>query len=446
MKIHRPPFVILSILLGLVAASSRASQNPRSLSTQDYLIMRLQGQPMILLDVRPDTGEFESGHIPGALHLSLNDLDRTTFNLPPNLFIVVTCGGTNPSGCPDPSPAAKNLVKRGFTNVAVLGLNDKASLWTATPLEKGPGFSIPNIVVASSGTAQGLSGATLTVITPPAIPFPDDMASFKRYMTQILPQLEIRTVSSNSSTGKKLIQETNLHTLPAALFDSSFRKTAFYSQWLQSGWINEAPNGLGFLATAAVLAPQIYPDRDKKQNQLDLFIMSQCPFGIQAATGVLQAIQNKKVPANLRFNVHYLVSRTSNPPSDLKGNPSDFFLSLHGISELEEDVRELIILKYFPDKFPAYFLERSKQPGSSLWENAASIAGIDPSFVTAKYKEEGLELIQKEFALSSELGVNSSPTFLWENTIRINSVAHLKAFPPLKKLNIQLSGSCNHPK
>jgi hypothetical protein len=295
------------------------------------------------------------------------------------------------------------------------------------------------------------SAIELTLVNPPTTPFPDDTASFTGYMTQILPHLKVKTVSSDSSAGRRLIKERELHGLPAALFDSAFHNTAFFAQWINAGWIKEIPDGQGYLVMPSALAPQIYFEREKKTNELDIFIMSQCPFGIQALTQILEARQDKKVSEDVRLNVHYLVTRTGEsglpkPPEELKGNPSDYFQSLHGVSELEEDVRELVILKYFPEKFPAYFLERSKQPASSLWENAAAVAQLDPAFISAKYNEEGASLIQKDFALSEELGLNSSPTFLWDNTIRINNVAHLKTFPPLKDLDIQLSGSCNHPK
>jgi rhodanese-related sulfurtransferase len=453
--------LLLSFFLGLALIPSDAAADVAVLAPQDYITARLKGEPILLLDVRPVREEFEEGHIPGALHVSINDLDRTTLNLLPNQKIVVTCGCCKWAVCPNARPAVEKLIQRGFTNVSALRLEDGIASWAATPLEKGAGLSIPNVVVPTAAAqARGRSNFTLTLINPTTTPFPEDVTNFTRYMTQALPQLRIKTVSSRSAEGRRLIQEMNIQALPVALLDASFRNAALFSQWSNAVWVKEVPGARGFLVTSAALPPQIYMNRPKKANELDLFIMSQCPFGIGALNQTLQAIQDKKVASDVKLSVHYLVNRVpgtngsnprngetrAGPPAELKGDPTAHFQSLHGVSELEENVRELVILKYFPDQFPAYFLERSKQPTSSLWENPAVAAGLDPAFIAKKYVEEGAALLQKEYELSDEMGISSSPTFLWENTIRINNVAHLKTFPPLKNLDIKLSGSCNHPK
>jgi rhodanese-related sulfurtransferase len=438
--------LFLPAFIGLVLTPCQAASNIPVISPQYYYTARLMGEALLLLDVCPSLDEFTRGHIPGALHVSTNDLDRTVFTLPPNQKIIVTCGVGNWKVCPDAMSAAQKLAQRGFTNVSVLRLEDGVISWTLTPLEQGPGLSVPNVFTPS---AQNPSNFVLTLINPESMPFPEDVANFTHQMTETLPQLKIVTITSSSAEGKHLIEEMGLRTLPVAFFDPSFQNAAVFSQWLNSGWVKQTPGGQEFTVTPKLLQPQIYVNRPREANELSLFIMSQCPFGIEALSQTLQAIRDGKVPKDVKLTVHYLVTRLPeaifpNPPADLKGDPASFFKSLHGTSELEEDVRELVILKYFPERFSAYFLERAKQPAGSPWENAATVAGLDPTFISQKYSEEGATLLQKEYDLSDEMGISTSPTFLWENTIRVNKVAHLKDFPPLKNLDIKLSGSCTH--
>jgi hydroxyacylglutathione hydrolase len=65
-----------------------------------------------IIDVR-GTSEWRSGHIPGAAHLYLGDLERLTADVPHDTPIAVHCQGGTRSAI-----AASLLQSRGFTNVA----------------------------------------------------------------------------------------------------------------------------------------------------------------------------------------------------------------------------------------------------------------------------------------------------------------------------------------
>jgi len=56
------------------------------------LLGRLQDSSVILLDVRPDD-EFALGHLPGALNMPLNELERRLSELPKDQEIIAYCRG-----------------------------------------------------------------------------------------------------------------------------------------------------------------------------------------------------------------------------------------------------------------------------------------------------------------------------------------------------------------
>jgi rhodanese-related sulfurtransferase/DNA-binding HxlR family transcriptional regulator len=60
--------------------------------SRDELRKRLRRNDVVLVDVRP-AGEFQAGHIEGALSIPLDELDERLAELPPNTEIVAYCRG-----------------------------------------------------------------------------------------------------------------------------------------------------------------------------------------------------------------------------------------------------------------------------------------------------------------------------------------------------------------
>jgi len=60
--------------------------------SRDELAARIAEGSVTILDVRP-ADEFELGHIPGAMHVALHELDRITANLQPGAEIIAYCRG-----------------------------------------------------------------------------------------------------------------------------------------------------------------------------------------------------------------------------------------------------------------------------------------------------------------------------------------------------------------
>ncbi len=149
----------------------------------------------------------------------------------------------------------------------------------------------------------------------------------------------------------------------------------------------------------------VYTNKTAKPNVLEIFVMSQCPYGVMAEGLVINAIKDGKLPADKTVKLRYIVNYD-------KANNT--FQSLHGSGEWEEDVRQLLIAKYYPAKLWKYLEIRNKDYRSSRWDKAMEEAGINVSKITKKFDTEGVELLKAEAAYGDEYKVNASPTFLWE--------------------------------
>jgi hypothetical protein len=167
--------------------------------------------------------------------------------------------------------------------------------------------------------------------------------------------------------------------------------------------------------------------RAEKKNTLEVFVMSQCPFGVLAENSLLEAVKGKVLPDGLALEIHYI----GDAKADGKGGWD--FSSLHGPAEAEEDARQLFVARNFPDKFNAYLAERNKDVTSPDWQKAAKAAGLDADKVAAG-KEEGQKLLALDFAASGALGMTTSPSFVVNGQKFMVGLAELTKIPGFEKI------------
>ncbi len=181
--------------------------------------------------------------------------------------------------------------------------------------------------------------------------------------------------------------------------------------------------------------------RKETPNTLDVFVMSQCPYGVQALNAMKEVLDNFK-DSNMTFNVNYIAS----------GTAQGGFQSLHGPAEVEEDLRELCAMKKYPKnaQFMNYVLCRNKDIRSGSWE-ACATNGIDPKVIKAcAESDEGKKLLEASLNVSNSLGIGASPTWLANGrykfsgidaeTIKKNLCAHN---PTMKGCDKTLSSNTN---
>jgi hypothetical protein len=251
--------------------------------------------------------------------------------------------------------------------------------------------------------------------------------------------LTVRNVDYGTDEGKQLFAklrgaDPSFRFLPAILFEKSIEQDAEGYQALARFLhpVAEFSNlaiGAKFDPTAEICDNKIDDDgngkidcqdpsckdsmicRPERVKTLDLFVMSQCPYGAKAVSAMKEVLAN--FPADLTLDVHFI------------GNEQGTELaSMHGNAEVEEDVRQACVVKYYGRKhqFMDYLACRAADFKNPVWETCTGKNGIDPLVIKRCYDGEGKALLKESFHLANVLGVDSSPTFLANNRYLFNGI------------------------
>lgn len=151
-----------------------------------------------------------------------------------------------------------------------------------------------------------------------------------------------------------------------------------------------------------------------KQNErttMELYAMSLCPFANEVKKQLIPIV--KRYKSQIDFKMFYVAE-------DFGGSTYDptRFDSLHGIPEIWENVRQLIIAKYYPDVFLDYLLCYSKDYRSyESWKACANRLGIDTAKVEQLTRsEEGFSLLSDNIKARG-LSIQDSPTLIVNGTV-----------------------------
>ncbi len=226
----------------------------------------------------------------------------------------------------------------------------------------------------------------------------------------------VKTVSYKDASADPKLANLDYSFLPLYLIKKTDAVRSKLEKHLQYGYAQENDD---FIILPHQTRTGVYNGKEAKPGVMEIFVMSQCPYGVMAENLVLEA-QKAGVPAAKNVQIRYIVDY-----SDDKG-----FNSLHGSGEWEENVRQLLIAKYYPAKLWKYLEIRNKDYRSSRWDKAMEDAGINSKKIMKKFDTEGLELLKEEAKYAKEYGVNASPTFLWEGQVQLDfgSASEIEGF------------------
>ena len=148
--------------------------------------------------------------------------------------------------------------------------------------------------------------------------------------------------------------------------------------------------------------------------KVDFYVMSFCPYGNQAEEALQPVFEVMK--KDVAFNPRYVIY--SNYP---QGGSSSYCLdkdynycSMHGIQELNQDIRELCVNKYYgTDAFFKFAVAVNNKCSSgnadSCWQDVAKSLRLDVTKISQCQANEGLSLVAKEKTDGEVLGVRGSP-------------------------------------
>lgn len=144
---------------------------------------------------------------------------------------------------------------------------------------------------------------------------------------------------------------------------------------------------------------------------VELFVMSFCPYGNQAEDTMLPVYDLLKDKVD--WSIHYIVSADNGTVS-----------SLHGQPEVDQNEREACVLQDSGlDKWWQFATYVNANCGSdgSCWQAAAQNAGLSVSDIENCVSAQGYSLMAQEATVAGEAGVSGSPT-LMINGVQSSSV------------------------
>lgn len=149
---------------------------------------------------------------------------------------------------------------------------------------------------------------------------------------------------------------------------------------------------------------------DQVANPLsvELYVMSQCPYGVQAEGPIFSAIKSIG-EENFDFTLEYIASDTGN------GN----FNSLHGQNEVDGDIAQLCARSLDETKFLDYVSCMNKDSSSipSNRDSCATQVGLDVDALKTCYEgQAGKDLLSASALASQAKGASASPTIYIDNS------------------------------
>lgn len=264
---------------------------------------------------------------------------------------------------------------------------------------------------------------------------------------------EIKELDYSSEEGKALYADAELQTVPAYLFGKDVETAYFFNDikgYLQPrGDYYELATGStfnptkeicdnekddtenGFIDCADSDCSNELICREEQKAKLDLFVMSQCPYGTKALDAMVPVLEAFK--GELDFNVNFIANEIE---------PGKFN-ALHGQPEVDENIRELCAIKHYPQdyKYMDYIACRNPNITSTEWEGCATEAGMDVATIkTCSEGQEGIDLHSENIKLGNSLKIGASPTWMTNNKYKFSGIDAATVQREICKYNSGLKG------
>jgi hypothetical protein len=163
------------------------------------------------------------------------------------------------------------------------------------------------------------------------------------------------------------------------------------------------------------------PCRPEQLATLDLFVMSECPFGEQALGAMYELSHHFGGAMTLR--VHWL--STAAAVSELDPDALESFCvtrddralcAMHGRSEAEENLRQSCVQDIYTTAQFVSYLQCMTSPLEMGWEECAAAAELDADEIAAcAGGGRGFELLEDDARLADALSIDASPTYVFNN-------------------------------
>lgn len=147
--------------------------------------------------------------------------------------------------------------------------------------------------------------------------------------------------------------------------------------------------------------PAEIPKQDKAK--VELFVMSQCPYGTIAEKAMAPVLD--LMGSKFDFSLNFIAN----------DNGDGTFKSLHGQAEVDEDIRQLCAAEHYPAEYFDYIIcvNNDVRNAATVWEKCATDSKMDAAAIKACAEgEEGKKLLAENVKLAEQYGVSGSPTLV----------------------------------
>ena len=148
--------------------------------------------------------------------------------------------------------------------------------------------------------------------------------------------------------------------------------------------------------------------------ELNLFVMSHCPWGVRAEDVIIPVVRSLKPLVDLRL---YFIG-DENPGE--AANNTQRFSSMHGEPEVADDLRQVCAKQLAPEQYLDYILERNKTISDEHWQDAATRAGLSAdaikSIEACASSPDGARLLAENLKVHREKNARASPTIEIDGT------------------------------
>ncbi|MBT4540220.1 hypothetical protein HOC35_01785 [Candidatus Woesearchaeota archaeon] len=256
-------------------------------------------------------------------------------------------------------------------------------------------------------------------------------------LKSLFPGLEVEALDYMTEEGKALYESSSATNLPLFLFDNSVTEGEGYQQVKQfltpAGDLLSLQVGANFDPKKEICDNEIddtdngkvdceddnckedFVCREEKEGNLQLFIMSDCPYGRKGVEALKGALDNfAEAGETLDYEVHYIASE----------NPDGSFNSLHGQYEVDENIIQLCANKHSEEAWLDYIYCRStKGVKGKDWKDCAKETSVDVEAVQACFDgTEGKALHSEDIKAANALGIGASPTWLSNNKYKFSGI------------------------
>ncbi|MDE0015402.1 MAG: multiheme c-type cytochrome [Candidatus Poribacteria bacterium] len=147
--------------------------------------------------------------------------------------------------------------------------------------------------------------------------------------------------------------------------------------------------------------------------QVELFVMSYCSYAVDAEKELLPFFS--KYIDEIDFKLRFIVSKKPQSADEVDEDPE--FISLHGETELIENLRQMVIAELYPDQYFDYLLCRADHL-KEAWTLCAQKMGLDVEKIASMVEmPETRHRFLQDIQRKEELGIQGSPTLVIDGRV-----------------------------